>query len=196
MASEFASPQGMDEPARRAVLYLRVSSKSQVDTDYDPEGLSIPAQRAICQRKADALGLTIVDEYVEPGRSATTVQNRPEYQAMMQRITSQRDVEYVIVYQLSRLNRNRIDDALVMLQMDAAGVKLISATENIDDSPAGQMTRGILAAINQYRSASEGEDIARKLAHKAKLGGTVGRAAGVPQRQGRLRRPHGQRCRD
>ncbi len=38
------------------------------------------------------------------------------------------------------------------------------------------MTRGILAAINQYRSASEGEDIARKLAHKAKLGGTIGRA--------------------
>lgn len=63
-----------------------------------------------------------------------------------------------------------------MLQMDAAGVQLISATENIDDFPAGQMTRGILAAINQYRSASEGEDIARKLAHKAKLGGTIGRA--------------------
>lgn len=160
----------------RAVLYLRVSSKSQVDTDYDPEGLSIPAQRSICQRKAELLGLTIVDEYVEPGRSATTVQNRPEYQAMMQRISTQRDVEYVIVYQLSRLNRNRIDDALVMLQMDAAKVKLVSATENIDDSPAGQMTRGILAAINQYRSASEGEDIARKLAHKAKLGGTISRA--------------------
>ena len=38
------------------------------------------------------------------------------------------------------------------------------------------MTRGILAAINQYRSASEGEDIARKMAHKAKLGGTIGPA--------------------
>ena len=166
----------MYDTSQRCVLYLRVSSKSQVDTDFDPEGLSIPAQRAICQRKAESLGLTIVDEYVEPGRSATTVQNRPEYQAMMQRISGKRDVDYVMVYQLSRLNRNRIDDALVMLQMDAAGVQLISATENIDDSPAGQMTRGILAAINQYRSASEGEDIARKLAHKAKLGGTIGRA--------------------
>ena len=171
-----ATPAVNSSTAPPAVLYLRVSSKSQVDTDYDPEGLSIPAQRSICQRKADLLGLTIVDEYVEPGRSATTVQNRPEYQAMMKRISTERDVEYVIVYQLSRLNRNRIDDALVMLQMDAAKVQLVSATENIDDSPAGQMTRGILAAINQYRSASEGEDIARKLAHKAKLGGTIGRA--------------------
>ncbi len=162
--------------ATRTVLYLRVSSKSQVETDYDPEGLSVPAQRSICEAKAAREGLTIVDEYVELGRSGTNVQGRPAFQDMMKRITRDRDVDYVMVYQLSRLNRNRIDDALVMLQMDAAGVKLISATENIDDSPAGQMTRGILAAINQYRSASEGEDIARKLAHKAKLGGTIGRA--------------------
>lgn len=53
-------------PGSRAVLYLRVSSKGQVNTDYDPEGISIPAQRASCQRKADQLGLTVVAEYVEP----------------------------------------------------------------------------------------------------------------------------------
>jgi site-specific DNA recombinase len=29
---------------KRAVLYLRVSSRGQVDTDYDPEGISLPAQ--------------------------------------------------------------------------------------------------------------------------------------------------------
>jgi DNA invertase Pin-like site-specific DNA recombinase len=162
--------------SRRTVLYLRVSSKSQVDTDYDPEGLSIPAQREICRRRAESLGLEVVGEYVELGRTATTVQNRPEFQAMMQRISSQRDIDYVMVYQLSRLNRNRVDDAMVMLQMDAVGAKLLSATENIDDTPTGQLTRGILSAVNQYRSASEGEDIARKLAHKAKLGGTIGRA--------------------
>ena len=108
--------------ARCSTCACRASS--QVDTDYDPEGLSIPAQRAICQQQRRSLGLTIVDEYVEPGRCGTTVQNRPEYQAMMQRVSTQRDVDFVIVYQLSRLNRNRIDDALVMLQMDAAGVKL------------------------------------------------------------------------
>ncbi|WP_168915047.1 hypothetical protein [Microcella flavibacter] len=34
----------------RAVVYLRVSSKGQVNTDYDPEGISIPAQRQSCQR--------------------------------------------------------------------------------------------------------------------------------------------------
>ncbi|GAA1804081.1 MAG: hypothetical protein LCH77_07905 [Actinobacteria bacterium] len=33
-----------------------------------------------------------------------------------------------------------------------------------------------MASINQYRSASEGEDIARKLLHKVQSGGTIGPA--------------------
>ncbi len=160
----------------RAVLYLRVSSKAQVDTDYDPEGLSIAAQREICLRKARDLGLVVVGEYVELGRSGTNVQDRPEYQAMMHRIASQRDVDYVMVYQLSRLNRNRIDDTLAMVHMESVGAKLLSATENIDDTPVGQLTRGILASVNQYRSSSEGIDISRKMEHKARSGGTIGPA--------------------
>lgn len=37
---------------KRTVIYLRVSSAGQVNTDYDPEGLSIPAQREACKRYA------------------------------------------------------------------------------------------------------------------------------------------------
>ena len=55
---------------KRAVLYLRVSTRGQVNTDYDPEGISIPAQRVSCRRKAEQLGLTVVDEYVEPDQLA------------------------------------------------------------------------------------------------------------------------------
>ena len=58
---------------KTAVLYLRVSTTSQVQTDYDPEGISIPAQRLACQRKAEQMGLTVIADYVEPGRSATTI---------------------------------------------------------------------------------------------------------------------------
>jgi hypothetical protein len=45
----------------RAVIYLRVSSARQVGRDDDPDGISIPAQRVACHRKAEQLGLTIVD---------------------------------------------------------------------------------------------------------------------------------------
>src|SRR6185312_13299475 len=99
---------------KTAVLYLRVSTASQVQTDYDPEGISIPAQRLACQRKAEQMGAEVVAEYVEPGRSATTIEKRPVFQQMLERIKRDRDADYVIVYNLSRLNRNRVDDAKVL----------------------------------------------------------------------------------
>ena len=163
-------------PGSRAVIYLRVSSKGQVNTDYDPEGISIPAQRISCQRKAEALGLTIVQEYIEPGRSATEMTKRVAFQEMLERIRRDRDVDYVIVYKLSRFARNRTDDAIVMADLQKRGVTLISATEQIDATPVGQLMHGILAAFNEYRSREDGADIAYKMSQKAKNGGTLGRA--------------------
>jgi site-specific DNA recombinase len=52
-----------DSTPKRAVLYLRVSTPSQVNTDYNPEGISIPAQRQACEQTAAQLGATIVGEY-------------------------------------------------------------------------------------------------------------------------------------
>jgi site-specific DNA recombinase len=160
---------------KTAVLYLRVSTTSQVHTDYDPEGISIPAQRVACERKAEQMGLTVVGEYVEPGRSATTIVKRPVFQEMLARIKNERDVDYVVVYNLSRLNRNRVHDAQVLMLMRSLKVTLISAQENIDETPAGQLMHGILAAFNEYRSNSDGADIRYKMGQKAKKGGTVTR---------------------
>ena len=133
-----------DTSLPRAVLYLRVSDPSQARTDYDPEGLSIPTQHKICKAKAKQLGIQIIDEYVELGRSGTNATNRPEFRKMMARIRQQKDVEYVIVYKLSRLNRNRYDDAVTMMELRTAHVALISATENIDETPEGQLVHGML----------------------------------------------------
>ena len=160
-----------------AVLYLRVSTPSQVKTDYDPEGISIPAQREACLRKAAQLGVQVVEEYIEPGRTATSMDKRPAFQAMLERIRAQRDVNYVIVYKLSRMNRNRLDDAFVLSRLRKYKATLVSATESIDETPVGQLMHGILAAFNEFRSAEDGADIRYKMAEKAKRGGTLGRAA-------------------
>jgi site-specific DNA recombinase len=168
--------EGPVNPQPTAVLYLRVSTPSQVKTDYDPEGISIPAQRQACMRKAEQLGVEVIDEYIEPGRTATSMDKRPAFQAMLERIRAQRDVNYVIVYKLSRMNRNRIDDAFVLTRLRKYKVTLVSATESIDETPVGQLLHGILAAFNEFRSAEDGADIRYKMGEKAKRGGTLGRA--------------------
>ncbi len=170
------APDPTADRAARAVIYLRVSSAAQVNTDYDPEGISIPAQRVACERKARELGLTIVDEYIEPGRSGTEMTRRVAFQQMLIRVRQEKDVGNVIVYKLSRMARNRYDDAIVMADLRKRGVSLISATESIDDSPVGQLMHGILATFNEYQSRESGADIAYKMGQKAKNGGTLGQA--------------------
>jgi hypothetical protein len=55
-----------------SVRYLRVSSAGQVDTDYDPEGISLPAQRKAVIARERELGSVNVEEFIEAGRSAKT----------------------------------------------------------------------------------------------------------------------------
>lgn len=136
----------------------------------------LPAQRKACYRKADQLDVTIIDEYIEPGVSAREMTKRLAFQQMLDRIRTHNDVDYVIIYKLSRMARNRFDDAIVGAELKKRGVTLISATESIDETPVGQLVNGILAAFNEFRSAEEGADIAYKMGEKAKKGGTLGKA--------------------
>src|SRR4051794_17456993 len=90
-------------PPKRAVLYLRVSTQGQVNNDYDPEGISLPAQRDACVKKAAELGAVVVDEYIEPGRSAKEIEKRPVFQEMLARIKTDGDVDYILVYHFNRI---------------------------------------------------------------------------------------------
>jgi site-specific DNA recombinase len=68
---------GIEDEGAKAVLYLRVSSKKQMDTaiDIDTDGNSIATQREASSRKANNLGANVVQEFVEPGVSASTIEN-------------------------------------------------------------------------------------------------------------------------
>jgi len=88
------------EGSKRAAVYLRVSTPSQVNTDYNPEGISIPAQREAAERKALALGADVVREFIEPGRTATSIDKRPVFQEMLAWVRVQKDVDYIIVLPL------------------------------------------------------------------------------------------------
>ncbi len=167
-----------DKPLRggRAVLYLRVSDPKQVNTDYDPEGNSIPAQRKACIELAGQLGLTVVEEYVEPGRSAKTIDRRPRFNAMMERVRRDRDVDAIIIYMRSRIFRNAADSAMTRRELKQLGVSLLSVKDPTTDSISGDMLAGILDVVNEYQSRAAGDDIAYKMEAKAQRGGTPNRA--------------------
>ncbi|MGH3783316.1 MAG: recombinase family protein [Pseudonocardiaceae bacterium] len=167
--------QQLPDARSDAVGYLRVSSLGQVETDFNPEGISLPAQRKAITTRSKELGAVIVHEFTDPGKSAKTIEHRDAFREMIAYLKTNSNIRYVIVYALSRFARNRYDDAVMMMTLDKLGVTLISATEkNLDASPAGRAMHGMIAVFNEYQVLVSGEDIKYKMGQKAKNGGTLG----------------------
>jgi DNA invertase Pin-like site-specific DNA recombinase len=162
----------------KAVLYLWVSTKRQMDTavDIDPDGNSIATQREVSTRKANNLAATVVQEFVEPGVSASTIEKRQAFQAMLAFLRENPDVRYVVVYARSRAFRNYIDAAITKRLLDKLNVKLVSAREDFGDGVYADMMEAVTDIFNDVQNKLSGEDIRIKLRHKAENGGTTGKA--------------------
>ncbi len=157
-----------------AVIYLRVSTQDQATRGGETEGFSIPAQRDACRRKAASLGAVIVEEFVDRGESARSAR-RPELQRMLAYVGEQ-PIAYVIVHKVDRLARSRVDDVEINLVFQRAGAKLISCTENIDETPSGILLHGIMSSIAEFYSRNLANEVNKGLIQKAKNGGTPFRA--------------------
>ena len=170
-----ASTASVGTKLKRAVIYIRVSSKQQAVRDGNPEGYSLPTQREACIKKAEALGAEVVGEYIDKD-SATTTDKRPGFQQLVERVITERNVDYVIIFKLDRFARNRRDDAVVSLQLKQAGATLVSCVEHIDGTASGELLQGVLAAMNEFYSRNLGDEIKRKTLQKVLAGGTPGPA--------------------
>ena len=158
-----------------AVVYLRVSSIGQVNTDRDGEGFSIAAQRDACLRKAESLDADVLEVYVDAGESARKA-DRPQLQAMLERLKSQRDADFVIVHKVDRLARNRGDDVDITLTIRQSGARLVSVTENIDETPSGMLLHGIMSSIAEFYSQNLSSEIIKGTSKKVQRGGYPGLA--------------------
>jgi site-specific DNA recombinase len=176
MAKKDRGMEAAERPAKRAVIYLRVSSAQQADKDFDAEGFSIPAQRDACQREADKLDAEVVPdgEYIDRGESAKTAK-RPALRAMLDRL-KRGDIDYVIVHKVDRLARNRADDVEIVMAIRQAGAQLVSVTENIDETPSGLLLHGIMSSIAEFYSRNLAAEVMKGTTQKAKNGGTPFRA--------------------
>ena len=161
---------------KRAVIYLRVSSDKQVNTDIDPEGLSLPSQRKRCEAHAASLGAEVVREYVEPGISGGSVLKRKAFRTMLADIEVKDDVDVVIVWKVSRWARNERDLWVAHSVLQDHGVELASVSEPIDSSPTGMLILGVMGAIGAHESRQLSVEVTRGLTQKVEVGGTPGLA--------------------
>jgi site-specific DNA recombinase len=80
------------------------------------------------------------------------------------------------VHKVDRLARNRADDVAIAMQIKGHGAQLVSATENIDETPSGLLLHGIMSSIAEFYSRNLATEIMKGTTQKASKGGTPFRA--------------------
>ena len=121
------NPNSPAVASKSCFLYVRVSTKIQVE-----KGESIEAQLYDLRQYAKRENLRILREYVDDGYSGKDIAGRPHFQEMLEEIKSGVQVDYVLVFKLSRFGRNAAD-ALASLQlMQDYGTNLICVKDGLN----------------------------------------------------------------
>lgn len=134
---------------RRAVLYLRVSTKRQAEHE-----LSLTDQLDRCEACAVAEDADVVQIFTDNGRSAHgDALKRPKFQEMIRFVRDPANqVDLVIGYSLSRLFRRLTDFVNYREELEREGIRLLSATQSIPDGPNGRLMANIIAMFDDHAS--------------------------------------------
>ena len=93
----------MNREGKKCLLYSRVSTEMQVD------GYSLEAQKNCLKRFAEREEMIVVEAYEDAGKSGKSIEGRPAFKRMLSDIENGKEVDYVLVYKLSRFGRNAAD---------------------------------------------------------------------------------------
>ena len=74
------------------------------------------------------------------------------------------------VYKLDRFSRNKYETAIHKKTLRDNGVKVLSAMENIPDTPEGIILESLLEGMNQYYSAELAQKVSRGMKETRKKG--------------------------
>lgn len=137
---------------KTAVIYARYSSDNQTEQ-------SIEGQLRVCQQFAKNNDILILDTYIDRAMTGTN-DARPDFQKML-KDSNKKQWDYVIVYKLDRFSRNKYEATIHKHTLRENGIKLLSAMENIPDTPEGIILESLLEGMNQYYSAELSQKIRR-----------------------------------
>ena len=139
---------------KTAVIYARYSSDNQTEQ-------SIEGQIRVCGEYAQRNNILILATYIDRAMTGTN-DNRPDFKRMM-KDSEKREWDYILVYKLDRFSRNKYETAIHKKTLKDNGVRVVSAMENIPDTPEGIILESLLEGMNQYYSAELSQKIRRGL---------------------------------
>lgn len=155
----------MSTPGTRAAIYARISE------DVTGERAGVERQLTDARELARARGWQIIAEQADNDISALKGKHRPGYEGIL-RLVEAGAIDYVIVWQTSRLLRNRKERAAAIDLFGRKRVGIITVKgQDLDLSSAyGRGMAGLLGEFDTMESEVKSERVAAAAADRAKRG--------------------------
>jgi site-specific DNA recombinase len=134
----------------RAAIYARFSSHNQRDESIE---IQVENCRAYCAER----GFTVVREYCDYAVSGTTAE-RAQFQRMLAD-AGMRLFDYVVIYKVTRIMRNRDEMAVARITLRRHHVEILYAGEQIVSGSSGVLQLGMLEVLAEWESAQMSERI-------------------------------------
>ena len=155
----------MNKEGKKCFIYSRVSTEMQV------EGYSLEAQKNCLTKFAEREEMQIVNYYEDAGKSGKSIEGRPAFKKMLSDIESGQNVDYILVYKLSRFGRNAADILNSLELIQTYDVNLICIEEGIDSSQtSGKLLISVLSAVAEIERENILEQTMNGRREKARQG--------------------------
>lgn len=133
------------------VAYCRFSSDNQRVESIDAQERAI---KEFCLKN----GYNLIKIYKDEAISGTSVKDREEFIQMIND-SKKKSFNYVIVHKFDRFARNRYDHAIFEKKLENNGVRLISVSEQMNDSPESVILKSVLTGMNEYYSLNLSREV-------------------------------------
>ena len=139
-------------------IYTRFSSHNQREESNE-------AQVRACLEYAKRNGIDVIKIYSDSAKSGTTSE-REQFLQMIQ--DSEKGMfSNLLIYKFDRFARNKYDSVIFKRKLRENGVKIISITELLGDSPEDVILESLLEGMAQYFSMSLSRDVMRGMRESA-----------------------------
>ena len=145
-------------------LYARVSSDRQ---DVD---LSVSAQLRALRDYAEKHDYLVAREYVDEAESGR-IADRPQFQKMLDEASKpEAPFKEILVWKFSRFTRKREHAVAFKAMLRRRGVRVVSITEQADDTPTGKLLEAIIESVDEFYSENLAQEVTRGMRESASRG--------------------------
>lgn len=165
--------QTKQKSGQNTVIYTRVSTKEQADTNQ-----SLETQKKYCTLYAEKNNLNVVGYFGGTYESAKT-DERNEFNRMIKYVKNlKQKIEFILVYSLDRFSRTGDNAIYISSQLKKQGISIVAVTQPIDVSTvSGVLQQNIQFIFSKYDNDLRREKCVSGIREKLLRGEWIG---GVP----------------